>query len=66
MKQSIVIVFILFSLIVHAQKGTYDFVFPEHKSSEKPLLSLRFLNEETAGINGFIRLSDDGDELHGR
>ena len=63
MKQFIVIVILLFSLIVQAQKGTHDFIFPEHKSSEKPLLSLRFLNEETSGINGFVRLSDDGESF---
>jgi len=63
MKQVIFILFLLVSLTTQAQKGTHDFIFPEHKSSEKPLLSLRFLNEETAGMNGFIRLSDDGESF---
>jgi hypothetical protein len=57
------IVFLLISLCSQAQELTYDFVFPEKKLGEKPLLSLRFLNEETAGINGFIRLSADGESF---
>jgi hypothetical protein len=48
---------------VNAQNGTYDFVFPEKKSGEKQLLNLRYLNEETAGMNGFIHLSDDGESF---
>ena len=51
------------ALISNAQKGTHDFVFPEKKSGEKQLLNLRFLNEETAGANGFVRLSDDGESF---
>jgi len=63
MKQVTLILFLLISLSIQAQKGTYDFMFPEKKAGEKPLLSLRFLNEETAGANGFIRLSDDGESF---
>jgi len=51
------------SLTNYAQVGTHDFMFPEKKSAEKPLLDLRFLNEETAGMNGFISLSADGESF---
>ena len=63
MKLVIFILFLMVSLTIQAQIGTHDFVFPEKKSAEKPLLSLRFLNEEIAGMNGFIRLSADGESF---
>jgi hypothetical protein len=63
MKQVIFILFFLISLTLRAQKGSYDFVFPEKKAGVMPLLSLRFLNEETAGMNGFIHLSPDGESF---
>lgn len=63
MKRVIFILFLMVSLTIRAQVGTHDFIFPEKRSAEKQLLSLRFLNEETAGMNGFIRLSADGESF---
>jgi len=63
MKRVIFILFLMSSLTNYAQVGTHDFMFPEKKSAEKPLLDLRFLNEETAGMNGFISLSADGESF---
>ncbi len=63
MKQLTILFFLIAAMAIQAQQKTYDFVFPEDKGGEKPLLSMRFLNEGTAGENGFIRLSDDGESF---
>lgn len=63
MSRLIIVLLILFSVSVKGQEKKYDFVFPENKTTENSLLSLRFLNEETAGSHGFIRLSEDGESF---
>jgi hypothetical protein len=63
MNRFIIVLLVLLSVSGTAQEKKHDFVFPEKKAGEKPMLSLRFLNEETAGTNGFIRLSEDGESF---
>lgn len=63
---------ILLLLIIAANVGVkaqvpdntwWTFSYPEHQSSDSSLLNLRFLNENIAGQNGFIRLSKDGNSF---
>ncbi|HET6557882.1 MAG TPA: hypothetical protein VFG54_11250, partial [Prolixibacteraceae bacterium] len=63
MNRLIIVLLILFCRSVNGQEKKYDFVFPEKIEGQAPMLSLRFLNEETAGANGFIRLSEDGESF---
>ncbi|MGE5447125.1 MAG: hypothetical protein ACM3PR_02100 [Bacteroidales bacterium] len=59
MNRLVIVFLLLLAFGGTAQDKKHDFVFPEKKEGVAPLLSLRFLNEETAGSHGFIRLSDD-------
>jgi len=63
MNRIVFILFLIFSLSVEGQDKKHDFVFPEKKEGVEPMLSLRFLNEESAGAHGFIRLSADGESF---
>ena len=44
-------------------KSWWTFEYPNDKSLDSGLLNLRFLNEQFAGQNGFIQLSDDGNSF---
>ncbi|MGY4386649.1 hypothetical protein ACVWYN_003705 [Pedobacter sp. UYP24] len=44
-------------------KSWWTFSYPDNKSLEGGLLNLRYLNEDFAGENGFIRLSNDGNSF---
>ena len=63
MKQLTILFFLMAAMAIQAQQKTYYFVFPEKKAGVTQLLNLRFLNEETAGANGFIHLSEDGESF---
>lgn len=63
MNRFIIVLLILFSVGVKGQERKYDFIFPDNTTKEKPMLNLRFLNEETAGAHGYIRLSKDGESF---
>ena len=63
MNRITLIMLLIFSLSVAGQDKKHTFVFPEKKEGLQPILSLRFLNEETAGAHGFIRLSADGESF---
>lgn len=63
MNQLVFVIILLLAIGVNGQDKKHDFVFPEKKEGVMPLLNLRFLNEETAGSHGFIRLSDDGESF---
>ncbi|HKG05207.1 MAG TPA: hypothetical protein VKB19_02045 [Pedobacter sp.] len=41
----------------------WRFSYPDNKPSDSSLLNLRYLNEEYAGKNGFIKLSNDGNSF---
>lgn len=48
---------------LHAQAGTWPFVYPEDSFEASAKMDLRFLNEVYAGEHGFIRLSEDGESF---
>jgi hypothetical protein len=57
---------VIASLIVNesgAQSDRYNLSFPADNFSEDALLDLSYLNENVAGENGFIALSDDGESF---
>lgn len=47
-------------LAAHAQSPTWNVFYDPDPFSDKALLDLRYLNEKTAGENGFIQRSADG------
>jgi len=56
-------VFVLFRLVLASAQTIdrkWDMAFPDDNFTADAALDLRFLNEQTAGQNGFIKLSADG------
>jgi len=48
-------------LLAQNPQDGWDFTYPGDDFSDEAMLDLAYLNEETAGENGFIRLSDHGE-----
>ncbi|MFN8206290.1 MAG: hypothetical protein U0T82_02630 [Bacteroidales bacterium] len=60
-KLLILVLPLLFSVnSLDAQKGWYDFSFPVERSGKEAVLDLSYLNEDSAGMHGYIALSRDG------
>lgn len=57
----IVLFYVSISIAAHAQ--TFEMKFPPDAYSNDAWLDLRYLNENKAGDNGFIKLSPDGKNL---
>ena len=55
--------FITVSYAQTPDKSWWTFEYPNNRSLDSGLLNLRFLNEQFAGQNGFIQLSDDGNSF---
>ncbi|MFP5081315.1 hypothetical protein [Pedobacter sp. JCM 36344] len=66
-KVILLIIFILnYCVVSKAQnpdKSWWTFNYPNYKSLDSGLLNLRYLNEKSAGENGFIKLSADGNSF---
>jgi len=63
-KTSLSILFLFLFTFSKAQvpdQTWWTFTYPDHKSPDSGMLNLRYLNEQFAGKNGFIRLSKTGD-----
>lgn len=59
---TLIILFIAVN-VSNAQTDRYNLSFPADNFSDDALLDLSYLNEEEAGENGFITLSDDGESF---
>lgn len=53
----------LFVNICYAQTDLYDLVYPVDEFTEDAVLDLSYLNEGVAGENGFIQLSENGEDF---
>jgi len=65
MKYLLLFTLFLTCLISNAQlpSAGWTFSYPSDKFTDNALLDLRYLNEKTAGENGFIQLSTDGNSF---
>jgi len=65
MKYFLLSILLLSSIFSKAQlpKDGWSFTYPGDKFTNDALLDLRYLNEKTAGENGFIQLSADGNSF---
>ena len=63
MKKSLLLFLLLISYSAFSQPVSegWDFLYPTDRFTEDALLDLRYLNEDIAGENGFIRQSPDGE-----
>jgi len=53
----------LFVNVCNAQTNLYNLTYPEDQFTEDAVLDLSYLNENVAGENGFIQLSQDGESF---
>ena len=53
----------LFVNICNAQTDYYNLIYPVDEFTEDAVLDLSYLNDDVAGENGFIQLSDDGEDF---
>ncbi len=62
---SFLLIFLVSIHLSQAQdpQSGWDFTYPGDRFTEDALLDLSYLNEETAGENGFIRLSENGESF---
>ncbi len=61
--QIIILNLVLFLTSCNMSPGPVDFTYPEDKFTDEALLDLRYLNEDYAGQNGFIKLTEDGESF---
>jgi hypothetical protein len=65
MKRFLLFAFCFFAFYSYSQKPAdgWSFSYPGDKFTDNAMLDLRYLNEKTAGENGFIQLSADGNSF---
>lgn len=65
MKNLLITIFTFFSVYTNAQKPEdgWSFNYPSDNFTNNAMLDLRYLNEKTAGENGFIQKSADGNSF---
>ncbi len=60
---SVLLFFLVLANFAQLPKNGWSFAYPSDKFTDNALLDLRYLNEKTAGENGFIQLSADGNSF---
>ncbi len=60
---SVLLFFVVSGSYAQLPKDGWSFTYPADKFTDNALLDLRYLNEITAGENGFIQLSPDGNSF---